>query len=301
MVARHEDSASPAQKTLPPVSRGDWLPADPTLPAPLTHTGDVRHLGRLHCKSLGNARDVWVWLPPGYDAATTRYPVVYFHDGQNVFDTATAFAGVEWQADETLTRLIAAGEIRPVIAVAIANTSKRIDEYTPVSDPRHVGGGRARDYVMFLARELKPRIDAAFRTLPWREDTALIGSSLGGLVSLYGGLVAWQAFGRIGALSPVFDWSQYDIEERYAAAPRARMPARLWIDMGTAEDSEPTAPGQVSRPVLDLRRFRSVLEQRGYALGPRLGYEEVQGAAHDEAAWAARLPRILRFLFPPRE
>jgi len=127
-----------------------------------------------------------------------------------------------------------------------------------------------------------------------------VGSSLGGLVSLYGGLVAWESFGRIGALSAVFDWAQYDIETRYLAAPRARMPARLWIDMGTAEDSKPPQTGQVSKLILDLRRFRGVLEQRGYALGSQMGYEEVEGAVHDEAAWAARLPRVLRFLYPAR-
>jgi predicted alpha/beta superfamily hydrolase len=278
----------------------DWLPADSSLPRPRSHTGDVRHLGRLHSKALDNTRDVWAWLPPGYEKSTERYPVIYFHDGQNVFDSATAFAGVEWQADETLTRLVEGGELRPVIAIAVANTLQRAGEYTPVEDPRFPGGGKAREYISFLVRELKPRIDAAFRTLPWREETALVGSSLGGLVSLFGGLVAWESFSRIGALSPVFDWAEHDIEARYLAAPRARMPARVWIDMGTAEDSKPPQPGQPSKPIADLRRFRAVLEQRGYALGIQLGYEEVEGAVHDEAAWAARLPRILRFLYPVR-
>lgn len=151
----------------------------------------------------------------------------------------------------------------------------------------------------FLGRDLKPAIDAAFRTLPWREDTALVGSSLGGLVSLYGGLAAWHTFGLVAGLSPVLDWGADDIGARYAAAPAAQLPLRIWVDMGTAEDSAPRLAGEDSKLVHDLRRFREVLLQRGYAEGATLGYEEALGAGHNEAAWAARLPRILRFLLPP--
>jgi predicted alpha/beta superfamily hydrolase len=293
---RDENSAVNAAPRTNPLLPG-WLPADPSLPAPRTHTGDVRYLGRLRSARLDNLRDVWIWLPPGYDASAARYPVIYFHDGQNVFDSATAFAGVEWQADEALQQLVSTGSMREAIAVAVANTPRRIDEYTQLPDPRHPGGGRARDYLEFLVRDLKPRIDAAFRTLPWREDTAIIGSSLGGLVSLDAGVRFWHAFGLVGALSPVFDWANYDIETRYATASPSHLPLRIWIDMGTAEDETPYT-GETPRLVGDLRRFRTVLERRGFAEGRNLGYEEATGATHDEGAWAARLPRVLSFLLP---
>src|SRR5262249_36122884 len=154
-----------------------------------------------------------------------------------------------------------AGVIREAIAVAVANSQDRIDEYTPATDPRWPGGGRAALYVDFLVRELKPRIDAEFRTLADRAQTAIIGSSLGGLVSLYAGVAAAETFGLVGALSPVLDWAGYDIEWRYAAATISNLPQRVWVDMGTAEDhGEP-------RHIGDLRRFCSVLERRGYERG----------------------------------
>jgi len=273
-----------------------WLPSLHSSAAHPTWTGDVRALGALADARLGNSRDVWVYLPRSYGVGSRRYPVIYFHDGQNVFDATTSFAGVEWGADETLEVLARTGAGRESIAVAVANTRHRIDEYTPVMDVR--GGGRASQYVDFLVQQLKPRIDGMFRTLPGREHTAVIGSSLGGLVSLYAGIAAPQVFGLVGALSPVFDWAGYDIEWRYGNAPATDLPLRLWVDMGAAEDAFPGAPAGPSRLVGDLRRFRMAIERRGFELGRNLGYEETAGARHDETAWAERLPRVLRFLLP---
>lgn len=263
-----------------------------------TATGDVRHFGRIASRHLGNERDVWVYLPASYGREfERRYPVIYFHDGQNMFDAATAFIGIEWGADETLARLAAAGEMREAIAVAVANTPRRMQEYTQTDDTLHGRGGDADAYLQFLAQELKPRIDAEFRTLREREHTAIVGSSLGGLVSLYSGVAAWETWGLVGGVSPVFAWGDHDLESRYQAAPAEHLPLRLWIDMGTAEVADDIGPD--SRLVRELRRFRDVAVARGYVLGHTLGYAEVTGAPHNEAAWAARLPDILRFLLPP--
>jgi predicted alpha/beta superfamily hydrolase len=260
-----------------------------------TLSGDVRHLGRVESAALGNARDVWVLLPPSYETSPERrYPVVYFHDGQNVFDAATAFIGIEWGADETLARLAAAGEIPEVIAVAVANSPRRMQEYTQGTDAGRPGEALADRYLTFLARELKPRIDRDYRTRREREHTAIIGSSLGGLVSLYAGIAAWETFGCVAGVSPVVHWADHDLERRYLAAPRAHMPLRLWIDMGTAEQAGDG--GADSRLIRELRRFRDLLIARGYVEGRDLGYLEAAGAVHNEAAWAARLPEILRFL-----
>ena len=263
-----------------------------------TLAGNIRHLGRVASQALGNERDVWVYLPPSYASSPQRrYPVIYFHDGQNVFDASTAFIGIEWQADETLERLATSGEMPEAIAVAVANSPRRMDEYTQVRDSGRGTGGAADLYLQFLVRELKPRIDREFRTLPGREHTALVGSSLGGLVSLYAGIAARETFGLIGGVSPVLSWGDSDIEKRYASAPAEHLPLRIWIDMGTAEDK--SAGAGVPRLILELRAFRDLLVRRGFVLGSTLGYMEDEGAIHNESAWAARLPRILRFLLPP--
>lgn len=266
---------------------------------PQSITGDVRHLGRIASGGLEDARDVWLFLPASYPTSPERrYPVVYFHDGQNVFDAATAFIGIEWGADETLTRLAAAGEIAEVIAVAVGNSPRRMQEYTQAADARRPGAALADRYIEFLVRELKPRIDREFRTRPERAHTALVGSSLGGLVSLYAGVTAWETFGLVAGVSPVVHWADHDLERRVAATPREHLPLRLWIDMGTAEQVGDI--GADSRLVRELRRFRDVLVARGYVVNEDLGYLEDAGAVHNEAAWAKRLPQILRFLFAER-
>jgi len=148
-----------------------------------TLTGAVRRHAAFPSRFV-RSRDVLVWLPPGYGAdSTRRCPVLYFHDGNNVFDAATSFKGMEWGADETAGRLIRSGALRPCILVGIDNTPDRIAEYAPVDDARH-GGGQAAGYERFLAEELKPFMGRSCRTLSGPDDTGLAGSSLGALVSL---------------------------------------------------------------------------------------------------------------------
>src|SRR5262249_44323272 len=144
-----------------------------------------------HSKILNNDRRLIVWLPPGYNTRQQRYPVLYMHDGQNLFDDATSFLG-EWHADETATMLIEQKRIEPIIIVGVENTgTSRLDEYTPTEGEDRTGattrraGGRGELYAQFLIQEVKPFIDANYRTLPDREHTAVAGSSLGGLISLY--------------------------------------------------------------------------------------------------------------------
>jgi len=261
-------------------------------PAPRAHTfaGDVRSHPAFPSRFV-RARDVLVYLPPGYGADTTaRYPVLYFHDGNNVFDAATSFIGVEWGVDETAERLIRDGRVRPFIAVAVANTPDRIAEYTPAADSAR-GGGRAADYARFLIEELKPFVDARYRTAPGPGSTGAVGSSLGGIVSLYLGLAHPDVFGLVGCVSPAAWWAGRDIVRRAAAG---RVPAgRIWVDIGTREGRGGAGPGSA---VADARALRDALVARGHREGADLHYEEVEGAAHDERAWAARVDRILAFL-----
>src|SRR3954454_17819361 len=155
-----------------------------------TLTGNIKLHRAFRSRVLGNRRDIWVYLPPGYRRfSRTRYPVLYLHDGQNVFDAATSFAGVEWGVDETSERLIRTRIIEPVIVVAVANIGEqRVHEYTPTPSVIEATGrrkkrsrGLASLYGHFLMKELKPNIHGKYRTEPDPEFTGLWGPSLGGL------------------------------------------------------------------------------------------------------------------------
>src|SRR5439155_8758584 len=171
-----------------------------------TLTGNIKRHRAFHSKVLGNRRDVLVYLPPGYRRFSPRqYPVLYLHDGQNVFDAATSYAGVEWGVDETAQRLIRKNLIEPIIIVAIANTGEgRIHEYAPTAGAIYESAleekrsrGLAKKYGQFLIEELKPFIDQKYRTRPEAEFTGLGGSSMGGLLTLSLGLWFPDFFRRL--------------------------------------------------------------------------------------------------------
>jgi len=226
-----------------------------------------------------------VYLPPGYERETRRYPVLYMQDGQNLFDSATAFAGQEWCADATADELICRGLVDPLIIVGVYNAGvRRISEYTPTRDPRRRKGGKGDRYAEMLAREVKPFIDGAYRTRRSMKDTGVGGSSLGALVSLQTALLYPRVFGKVVAMSPSVWWDDRAILKIVAAWKETRRP-QLWIDAGTQEGD-----GVVE----DLRLLRDVLREKG--IDP--GYLEVAGAGHNEAAWRARFGAILQFLFP---
>lgn len=261
-----------------------------------TLTGNIQTHRDFESKLLRNRRDVLVYLPPGYRRfRTRRYPVLYLHDGQNVFDAATAFGGVEWSADETAQRLIEQKLIEPLIIVAVANTGEnRIHEYAPTAarinpHKRMRSRGLLRKYGRFLINELKPFIDATYRTLPEAESTGLGGSSLGGLATLSLGLWFPNVFTRLAVMSPSVWWDErvlYDMVE--AIEEGGKPPLKIWLDTGTSEEGWENARG-----------LRDRLVEKGWRLDDDLYYIEDEGAGHTEAAWAYRLDAALRFLFPP--
>lgn len=251
-------------------------------------------LHELRSRIFGNTRLLRVWLPPEYDGwGATRYPVLYLNDGQNLFDPATAFAGVHWQVGETATRLIAEKKIRPLIIVGIDNTGKnRAREYLPYKsrDPK-VLAVQGTSYPDFLRREVMPLIEERYAVLKGPENTGLGGSSWGGLIALYTQLAAPGIFGRLLIESP----SLFVANRRILAECRKfrTWPARVYLGMGTRELGD---MGKDEKIAGDARELASILREAGLD-EQRLRVRIEEGAAHTESAWAARFPEALEFLY----
>ena len=261
-----------------------------------TLTGNIQEHRGFRSKILGNRRDVLVYLPPDYRRfSRKRYPVLYLQDGQNVFDAATAFAGVEWSVDETADRLIRKRLMDSIIIVAIANAGEdRIHEYAPTrgvidaeAKRKKRSRGLARDYGRFLIDELKYYIDRKYRTKREAEFTGLGGSSLGGLLTLSLGLWFPDFFRRLLVMSPSVWWDDQVIVQMVDKIDN-KLPLKIWIDTGTNEPGWERA-----------RTLRDTLIEKGWKLYDDLQYTEVKGGDHSEGAWAARVDPALRFLFPP--
>jgi predicted alpha/beta superfamily hydrolase len=261
----------------------------------------TRTLRGVWSPQLKNRRDVDVYLPDSYRGGGRQYPVVYVQDGQNLSDPEKAFAGT-WRLEDALDDL-AARNLEAII-VGVHHTGKRrLVEYSPYPDRRH-GGGDADLYLAFLIDTLKPRIDRLFRTRREREATAILGSSMGGLLSLYGFFRYPSIFGRAGVMSPAIWYGQAAILDfiREAQTP----PGRLYVDVGTAEGVG---------TLRDVRRLGRLLVRKGFTREPRgqarrttspptrraaeratLRYLEDQGGRHSEGDWARRLGPALEFL-----
>lgn len=262
-----------------------------------TVVGDLRVLRGVESRELGNSRDVFVLLPASYEACPERrYPVIYAQDGQNLFDRHRSYAG-EWRFDETLADLASDG-IEPIV-VGIANAgTDRIHEYSPIVEPG-VSEGRGEAYLTFLVETLKPQIDRLLRTLPGRESTGIIGSSLGGLISLFGFFERAETFGWVGALSPSLQFGDGEFL-RYLER-RAYVPGRIYLDVGSEEGARPRLGRYLFRPFARPypARVRAVfrrLVRKGYSAGESIILVQESGGRHHEEAWARRLPFALRFL-----
>jgi predicted alpha/beta superfamily hydrolase len=296
----------PPDSSAPPPAcvRDRAAPAGITVSAPSPRFTVIEGFPSLH---LGNTRALRVRLPAGYAGGAASYPVLYMHDGQNLFDGADASFGREWQVDETTDRLVAEGRIPEVIVVGIDSTPARIDEYTPTeaegfTGPNGERGGKGPLYTRFLVEEVKPYIDSHYRTRCGPESSAVLGSSLGGLISLDIGWRHPEVFGRVGALSPSFWWNQRDTLARLQQAGESAMPrSRVWIDAGTREENDDRDDDGLIDMVDDAREVRDRLLALGHGFGDTLGGLEVKDALHDEASWAERFGDLLIFLFGSQE
>jgi predicted alpha/beta superfamily hydrolase len=266
-------------------------------------------LHELNSKIFGNTRLLRVWLPPDYarnyppssppnyppkydGSGAARYPVLYLNDGQNLFDPATAFAGVHWQVGETATRLIAEKKIRPLIIVGIDNTKNRACEYIPYrsNDPRVLKPQGTR-YPEFLQREVMPLVEARYPVLKGPENTGLGGSSLGGLITLYTQLAAPGVFGRLLIESPSLSVAKGKILEECRRS--GAWPERMYVGMGTRELGNAEKDAKI---VAGVRELEKILRGAGLT-DQRLRVHIDEGAGHNEAAWAARFPGALEFLY----
>jgi predicted alpha/beta superfamily hydrolase len=262
---------------------------------PHSIAGDVRLHSGFQSRFV-SPRNVRILLPASYERERTRrYPVLYMHDGQNLFDTSSS-SGAEWRVDETTAGLERHRSIDPFIVVGIDSLPEsRVDDYTPARGAfgqgvnRTEAGGKADLYGRFLVEELKPFVDATYRTLPDGRNTGLGGSSLGGLVTMYLGLRYPGTFGKLMVVSPSVWWADEFIVKEVARATKPN--TRVWLDIGTEEGDE---------ALIGARRLRDALVEKGWVLGRDLTYVEAARARHDETAWAARFASMARFLFPKR-
>jgi predicted alpha/beta superfamily hydrolase len=260
-------------------------------------TGDGLRLTHADFRSihLDTTRTLTIHLPPGYaDDPAQRYPVLYLHDGQNLFEDARATFGVSWRAGETADRLAREGRIRPIILVGIDNGVARLEEYGRHIDARHQAGGRGDHHARFVVEEIKPFIDSEYRTLPGRAHTAIAGSSMGGLASL---TTAWQhvgAIGMCGVLSPSLWWAGARALDELREDAEWMRRTRFWLCMGTREGNK---RGHVSPHIERTRRLVELFDGAGLVPGRDYLYWEVAGGEHDEAAWSGRFGKVLLYFF----
>lgn len=243
---------------------------------------------------LRNYRDIFVYLPPSYHKSQKRYPVLYMHDGQNLFDAAMSFAG-EWRVDETMELMADQG--LEAIVVGIPNMgSQRMNEYSPFRDGR-MGGGDGQKYVRFLADTLKPEIDRSFRTASERETTGIMGSSMGGLISLYAFFHSPQVFGFTGVMSPSI-WFAGEALMKYVEDVPYH-PGKIYLDAGTREYSGFRSDRFLNASSRNyygrVRYLKRLLVKKGYRPVHQLLHVEEKGARHEESAWARRFERAVRF------
>jgi predicted alpha/beta superfamily hydrolase len=253
-------------------------------------TGNIEKLVGFESKTLQNRRNISVYLPPQYDLdKLRRFPVLYMHDGQNVFDGSTSYIpNQEWRADEAAEALINAGLIEPIIIVGIDNgQAARADEYLPwrIKMGSNEGGGKADLYGKMLTEEVMPLVNAKYRTKTGAANTGLLGSSFGGVITSYLGVTRPDVFGKLGIVSPSV-W--VNGRELLKTVKPLKNRQRIWIDMGTKEGSGAVA---------DARALFDSYKAAGWREGKDITLVIDGNAEHNELAWSRRIMSILSYLF----
>jgi predicted alpha/beta superfamily hydrolase len=237
---------------------------------------------------FNRTRRILIYFPPGYETSGINYPVLYMHDGQNLFDDTTSYSG-EWKVDETLNALSAQGKKVPLV-IGIDNGPERMAEYTPWANPDY-GGGDGEKYIQFIVETLKPYIDQHFRTLPGRENTAIMGSSLGGLISHYGALKYQSTFSKAGLFSPSYWFSDTIWSFTYNTDKQQEM--RFYQLCGSSEGSNVV---ESENMVNDMKRMNDSLVSLGFGQNNILN-NVITGGQHNEKLWREAFGEAYLWLF----
>ena len=240
--------------------------------------GHVEFIHEFYSYNLKNERDIIIWLPPSYSTSFKRYPVLYMHDGQNLFNPQTSFIGYDWKVDETITRLLNKNEIEEIIVVGIYNTKNRLEEYNYFT-------AKGKSYAQFIIQELKPQIDETYRTKHDHVNTAVMGSSMGGLISFQ---LVWNrpdVFGKAGCLSNSFWVDDKAVFPMVKNDSKKIKNIKIYMDCGGSE----------TELIEDNKKMYELLDEIGYK--DKMNWHVEEGAVHSEVDWAKRLHIPLKFLF----
>ncbi|MDO5654937.1 MAG: alpha/beta hydrolase-fold protein [Flavobacteriaceae bacterium] len=234
---------------------------------------------------LDRSRKIWLYLPPDYETSAKNYPVIYMHDGQNLFDNQTAFAG-EWEVDETLNSLFEQGDYGAIVIGIENGQNQRINEYSPWNNPEY-GGGEGQAFVQFIVETLKPYVDTHYRTLAQANFTAMIGSSMGGLISTYAGIYASDTFDKIGAFSPSYWFALEDLTQYISSSTADLSDMRIYF-VGSANESATLET--------NINAIQNNLESLGLSNENSLIKIDNYGG-HNEAYWRGEFAAAYQWLF----
>lgn len=224
-------------------------------------------------------KKIWVYLPKDYGNSDKKFPVIYMHDAQNLFDNKTSFAG-EWEVDETLNKINA-----QIIVIGIEHgNDKRIDELTPYKNEKY-GGGNGDNYIQFIIKTLKPKIDSLYRTKSNAKNTAIFGSSLGGLLSFYAVIHYPDVFGKAGVFSPSF-WFSDEIYTLMENSEKSK--ARIYFLAGEKESESMVAEVKKMEKLMDHNRCYCLKLNKTVI---------IEGGEHNEKLWRENFEEAVKWLF----
>jgi len=303
-VPNHTFAANKPEEVVT-VSVASWVDKGKSVPGRITLTGTIRHHRKFHTDLPDPEnplldRDIYVYLPPGYEdeGNETRYPVLYMQDGQNLFNEATSFQGIEWKLDESAEKLIKDGKIEPVIIVGVFNTEQRTAEFTAPSMADGVDFKPATKplgdvYAKVFVEQIKPFIDQQYRTQPDPAHTALGGSSMGAIVNLQITKLYPATFGRLALLTPHLRNVSKEINSAIGDDLSFLNGKKIWIDM--SDKGGDNYPGK--DPMADAKAFVAKMESAGLKPDADFKYTEFAGTDHNESAWQGRVDQVLLYLY----
>ena len=256
---------------------------------PASIVGNIQVIEDFDIPQLNRTRRIWIYLPPDYDKGLKRFPVLYMHDGQNLFADSTSFSG-EWGIDETLEAMYVNRSMPQIIVVGIDNSEYRLSEYSPFDfEYKGMHHGEAQFYGKFIVETLKPFIDKHYRTKKGRKYTAISGSSMGGLVSVYIALEHQSVFSKVGALSSAFGVCLDDFVN-YIHQTQKKYPIRFWLDLGSNEGEE------MEYKVNQVPVIKALI-QAGWEEDKEVKFTMYESARHHERYWRERFGDVLAYLW----